>query len=121
MNLIDETWITDEPITSATERMKLYILLQAAGFKIIVDRNEEAIINSGNRSGIYKGHFGHLADRNAVFATFYTSRETMKFASGISIKYTLSKEELIECLVKMIKNEPIQGELGNNTESRREG
>lgn len=126
MNLKTECWITDKPYTLATERIKLYILLKAAGLKVDTTSFENTIRNGEGR---YKGHIGHVP-RTGLFPAwqksrdrmiFETEEETMKFASGISIKYTLSKEELIECLVKMIKNEPIQGELGNNTESRREG
>lgn len=117
MNLKTEYWITDKPYTPATERIKLYILLKAAGLKVDTTSFEDTIRNGEGR---YKGHIGHVP-RTGLFPAWQLSRDRMRFKHGDAIQHIISREELIEHLVKMIKNEPIQGELGNNTESRREG
>lgn len=104
MYLMNDTWITDEPITPITKRMKLYILLEAAGFRvrigaIEVAMSEEAIYNRE----LYKGHLGHTSGTNNLFAAYYTSRNNMMFEGGVPIQYAISEKELVEQLVKMIK------------------
>jgi len=103
MDLFNNTWITDEPIILATDRTKLYILLQSAGFIVDVVDNEATIICDKD---IRKGHIGCITKK--IFLLYYTSRDNMRFDSGEVITYTLSVEQLREELVKIINSKVCQ-------------
>lgn len=100
MNLKKVSWITSEAIVLATERAKLYILLQAAGFHVSVMSFERVITQD---TYLYEGHIGHVVYKG-LFPAYRTSRERMRFDYGDDIDHVFSKEELIEHLIKMIQN-----------------
>lgn len=100
MNLKTECWITDKPYTLATKRIKLYILLKAAGFKVDTMVFEDTIRNGEGR---YKGHIGHVP-RTGLFPAWQKSRNRMIFETEDVIRHVISREELIIHLVKMIKD-----------------
>lgn len=108
MDLKNESWITDTPITSAAERFKISILLEAAGFKFDVIGMEGRLKTPDSP---YKGHIGFKAimEKVHVLSAFESSRIHQRFMGMKgNIEHIVSIEILTAELVKIIKqNESI--------------
>lgn len=114
MNLFKESWVTTQKV-EGKDRERIFILLEAAGFKIwyALRNYDENVI--AKHLGWYGEGKSRTISTNHVFGTdyepgdmyFYKAKEGVKWLENYHIKHKLTIKQLEKELIKIIKNEPV--------------